>query len=173
MCARSLFHAPAGGDAGFTLIEVMAALTIFSVSILALTRGVTNSVRVAGDIEQRALASIVAENQIALARTDPSFLLGTTETRRGESLVRGVEFTWRAEREDTPAPDLFEVTVSVSDPAEERLLIERITLVTTIEEPTPIDDEEAPDGEPGAGDPGDEEPGDDPDDAPDNEKLAP
>ena len=134
-------------EGGFTLVEVLASLVIFSVSILALTRGVTNGIRVTGDIETRTLASIVAENQLALATSDPQFLTDATSTRTGESTQLDREFVWTATREATASPSLFEVVVEVG--SGDQLLITRRTYVGDLLAPPPPPseggEEEAPD----------------------------
>ena len=138
-----------GKEAGFTLVEVLASLVIFSVSILALTRGVTNGIRVTGDIETRTLASIVAENQLARATSDPQFLTDATSTRTGEQTQLDRDFAWTATREATASPSLFEVVVEVE--SGDQLLITRRTYLGDLLAPPPpptkeIGEEEAPDG---------------------------
>lgn len=122
-------------DSGFTLVEVLASLVIFSVAILALTRGVTNGLRVSGDIETRTLASIVAENQLARAASDPQFLTATTPRRDGESTQLDQEFDWTATREPTASPSLSEVIIEVSQ--DDQLLISRRTFVGDLLTPPP------------------------------------
>lgn len=67
------------GETGFTLVEVLAALGIFSIAAIGMVHASTENTRTANLIEQRALARIAAENQIA-----------DTLTRRGQ-LEAGVE----------------------------------------------------------------------------------
>ena len=148
------------GDSGFTLVEVLASLVIFSVSILALTRGVTNGLHVTGDIETRTLASIVAENQLARATTDPQFLTASTRTRQGESTQLEHVFDWIGVREATASPSLFEVTVEVAH--DDQSLITRRTYVDDLLAPTPVNFPDAPEGTPENAPPS--EPDEDPDD---------
>ena len=55
-------------DRGFTLVEVMAALMIFSVAIVGLV-GVNNQgLRTVNAIEQKMIAGVVADNVIVEAR---------------------------------------------------------------------------------------------------------
>ncbi|MBC6412844.1 MAG: type II secretion system minor pseudopilin GspI, partial [Hyphomonadaceae bacterium] len=49
-------------DRGFTLIEVLAALIVFSIAILGLSQAGSQSVRSVGVLENRMLAGIVADN---------------------------------------------------------------------------------------------------------------
>jgi len=53
---------------GFTLIEVLAALVIFSIAIVGLTRATTQSVAHTQRLTHKTYASVVADNQLILAR---------------------------------------------------------------------------------------------------------
>jgi len=119
-------------DEGFTLVEVLAALVVFSVSVLALSESVTGGLRTAGALENRALAGIVADNQIAMARTDPAYLLESSAVRQGETEQMGRAFEWRIEREDTQLSDFYEVTIEVSE--NDQLMITRRTFLARIED---------------------------------------
>lgn len=57
--------APRVSDAGFTLVEVLAALAIFSVAALGLVQVSLENTRTARTVETRALASLVADNRLA------------------------------------------------------------------------------------------------------------
>ncbi len=56
---------------GFTLIEVMVALVVFSVVSVALVRNTTTSLRQSGMIENRTIAWWIAENEMASLRMLP------------------------------------------------------------------------------------------------------
>ncbi len=56
---------------GFTLLEMLVALAIFSLAALALVRLQAVSVRTAADLDQRTLAEIVARNLAFERITDP------------------------------------------------------------------------------------------------------
>ena len=49
-------------DDGFTLIEVLASLLIFSLAIIGLTRSSMESVRTASVLQNKSYAAIVADN---------------------------------------------------------------------------------------------------------------
>ena len=57
-------------DAGFTLMEVLAALLIFSVSTLGLVASVNSSVRLGTEVELKTYGGIVAENAVAVLQAD-------------------------------------------------------------------------------------------------------
>lgn len=67
----------AGGSSerGFTLIEMLVALSVFSIAALALLRLDAFAVMTTADIDQRTVAQIVAQNEAALALTDPGPLV--------------------------------------------------------------------------------------------------
>lgn len=78
---------------GFTLLEMLVALAIFSLAGLALVRLQAVSVRTAADLDARVIAGMVARN-IAFERlTDP-----TPPTRgdsEGDIVNAGRSFHWR------------------------------------------------------------------------------
>ena len=89
-----------GKRGGFTLVEVLVALAIISIALLAALRVAglgTNSV---GELRARLLAGWVAENvlaeQSARAEWPPLGIL------RGSQRQGGIEFAWREEVIATP-----------------------------------------------------------------------
>ena len=96
---------------GFTLIEVLVALAIISVALLAslrLAAGSTNSV---GDLRQRLLAGWVAENLLAEQRARGTWL--PLEGLRGTTSQGGLEFYWREDVVAMPHPAFRRVDVRV------------------------------------------------------------
>jgi general secretion pathway protein I len=96
---------------GFTLVEVLVALAIISIALLAALRvagGGTNSV---GELRARLLAGWVAENILAeqRARGDwpPAGILTGTQHQGG------TEFSWREEVIATPNPAFRRVDIHV------------------------------------------------------------
>lgn len=87
-------------DSGFTLIEVLVALAIISIALLASLRvagGTTNNV---GELRARLLADWVAENVLAEQRARGTWLpLGM---QRGIQRQASMEFTWREDITTTP-----------------------------------------------------------------------
>lgn len=85
---------------GFTLIEVLVALAIISIALIASLRvagGGTNSV---AELRARLLAGWVAENILAEQRARGAWLpLGM---QRGTERQGGIEFAWREEVIVTP-----------------------------------------------------------------------
>ena len=68
-------------DAGFTLIEMLVALSVFSIAALALMRLDVFALSTAGDLDARAMANLVVRNEAALAATDVGPIVrGTSQT---------------------------------------------------------------------------------------------
>ena len=111
--------------AGFTLVEVLVALAIISIALLASLRvagGGTNSV---GELRARLLAGWVAENILAEQRARGVWLpLGM---QRGTERQGGIEFAWREEVIATPNPAFRRVDVFVFAAPEESRSLARLT----------------------------------------------
>ena len=60
------------GEAGFTLLEMLVALSIISIAALTLVRLDAYAVRTAGDLDESTMAGIVAQNRAVELWTDPS-----------------------------------------------------------------------------------------------------
>ncbi len=105
-------------QAGFTLVESVTALFVFSVAAVAVLELNAQNARAASWIETSVYARIVADNQLALA-------LGSADLPRGE--VLGEEELagrlWRWSRNVTPTvdADIDRVDVIVAAAGEERV----------------------------------------------------
>jgi general secretion pathway protein I len=70
-----------GKQAGFTLIEMLVALSVFAIAALALMRLDGFALSTAADLDARAMANLVVRNEAALAATDPGPIVrGTTQS---------------------------------------------------------------------------------------------
>jgi len=76
---------------GFSLIEVLVALTVFAVAALALLRLTAVGLQGSGDLDRRLLREVVAGNLAAQWSTDP-VLAGDGE---GELVNAGRRFVWQ------------------------------------------------------------------------------
>jgi general secretion pathway protein I len=110
---------------GFTLVEVLVALAIVSIALLAALRAAGQGTNAAGELRLRLFASWVAEDRLAEHRARGDWLaLGIG---RGVQSQGGVEFAWREEVIATPNPAFRRVDVFVSAPAEESRALARLT----------------------------------------------
>jgi general secretion pathway protein I len=103
--------------AGFTLIEVLIALAIVAIALIAALRAAGQSTANVGELRTRLLAGWVAENILAEHRARGEWLpLGM---ERGGQREGGTEFLWRREVIPTPNPAFRRVDVFVSAANEE------------------------------------------------------
>lgn len=114
-------------DAGFTLIEVLAALLIFSVAIIGLTRAGAESARAVSAIDNKMLASIVADNQLVIARQ--TFPKAGTVTGREETMSR--VFNYEIETARTETRGLYRLVVKVRAREGTQVLVERTAFKST------------------------------------------
>jgi general secretion pathway protein I len=102
---------------GFTLVEVLVALAIISIALLAALRvagGGTNSV---GELRSRLLAGWVAEDILAEQRARGEW--PSLGIRRGAQRQGGIEFAWREEVIATPNVTFRRVDIRVFAAPEE------------------------------------------------------
>lgn len=103
------------GSRGFTLVEVMVALAVFSLAALALIRLSGATVRSAALLSDTVVAQMVARNvaidAITAARAPTLGRSGGVEQNGGR--------TWRWTRDVRPTGDarILRIDVAVSDPA--------------------------------------------------------
>jgi general secretion pathway protein I len=101
-------------ESGFTLIEMLVALAVFSLAALALIRLNAATVRTSADVATRTMGQIVAQNIVAETLTDPTApaigrAVGTTENG-------GRSWIWSRTTSRTADPAIVRVDVTVTDP---------------------------------------------------------
>ncbi|KCZ94303.1 type II secretion system minor pseudopilin GspI [Hyphomonas johnsonii] len=99
-------------NSGFTLVEVLAALGVFSISAIGLIHLSTQTSIGARQVDMRALAEIEASNLMADALTAPPPL--ATGLMAGSADQRGRSFDWRRIASPTQEPGLILVDITVS-----------------------------------------------------------
>lgn len=110
---------------GFTLVEVLVALAIVSIALLAALRAAGQATNAVGELRSRLLAGWVAENRLAEHRARGDWL--QVGIGRGRQSQGGAEFAWREEVIATPNPAFRRVDVFVSAPAEESRPLAHLT----------------------------------------------
>ena len=111
--------------AGFTLVEVLVALAIVSIALLASLRAAGQGTNNSGELRSRLLAGWVAENLLAEQRARGDWLpLGI---QRGAGRQGGIEFAWREEVIATPNSAFRRVDVFVFAAPEESRSLARLT----------------------------------------------
>lgn len=97
-------------DSGFTLVEVLVSLAIFSLAIVGLNRAATLAVGTTADLDARIHAGFVADNAVVLSRMEPL----STDTQRAQAASGPHAFEVLTRTAQTELPGFFEITVSVS-----------------------------------------------------------
>ena len=113
---------------GFTLIEVMVALTILAVALAAGYRALGQSSNNADLLKRRALASWVAQNHLSAIqlRQAPGI------TTAGRSTMGGIDFTWRTTLVQTPNPTFRRIEIVVADVADPEYQLARVAAYLSI-----------------------------------------
>ena len=114
-------------ESGFTLVEVLAALMIFSLSIIGLTHAGTETVKTASYLEQKILAGVVADNQLSLARISES----SGRTKRGTERQMAQEFEYEVVRNTTDVDGFYTLTVTVKSTLSDQNLVVRTAYVAS------------------------------------------
>ena len=104
---------------GFTLIEVMVALTIAALGLSVVAASVSQMVDAATAMQQRTYASWIAQNKIAELRL--ANVVPEVSSTSGLTTYAGAEWEWRATISETGVENLFRVDVAVSAPGTEEI----------------------------------------------------
>ena len=108
-------------ERGFTLVEVLVSLAIFSLAIVGLNRAATLAVTGTATLQTRTHAGFVADNAVVLSRLDP--LRVGTERREAES--GGMFFEVEVETVRTEQAGFYELRVRVREAGRDRVVSER------------------------------------------------
>jgi general secretion pathway protein I len=115
-------------NAGFTLIEMMVALAIFSLAALALVRLQGATVRNTATVDAQAMAQIVANNIAVESLTDSG--VPTIGDSSGQEQNGGQAWRWSRTVATTADPKIIRIDIAVADPRGRpaaRLTLARIT----------------------------------------------
>jgi len=104
---------------GFTLLEMMVALAVFSLGVLALVNLAGENVRTGGLLEARTFAGVVADNRAVEAVTSPALPLGET---RGEEEAADRVWEWTRRVSRTDDRDILRVDIAVREKGQAQVL---------------------------------------------------
>lgn len=96
-------------ERGFSLLELMMAVSLLSLAVIPLLVNQGNALRNAARLEERALAAMVAENII----TEMTAQETVPKTRKGRQTMGGLRFTYRIKTEMDGRTELTRLTVEV------------------------------------------------------------
>lgn len=97
---------------GFTLIEVMVALTIVALSLTAVTASLSQMIDAGQTMRDRTYASWIAQNRITELRL--AFETPEVGATNGEVQYANTDWAWRAVVSETGVEDLYRIDVAVS-----------------------------------------------------------
>jgi general secretion pathway protein I len=100
-----------GRAPGFTLIEVLVALAVIAVALLALTRTAGLQVQAFDGLRERTLAGWVAANVLAEARLAP--VAPSTGRSDGHERLGNRDWRWTREVQPTPEPAIRRIDIRV------------------------------------------------------------
>jgi general secretion pathway protein I len=100
--------------AGFTLIEVMVALAIIALSLLAVSSVMGDMIDKSNAMREKTFGSWIAQNKIAELRL--ANVLPEVSVTSGEIEYANGTWYWRAEISETGIENLFRANVTVSFP---------------------------------------------------------
>lgn len=114
-------------SSGFTLIEVMIAMTVFVVIAIAISETASLRINNLIHLSDKTLASFVAENRVTEIQLNSLPEVGTSKTTNE---MAGREWLINTTVEETPFPGIRRITVGVSDASrKDSQLISLVTLM--------------------------------------------
>lgn len=109
---------------GFTLLEILVALSLLAIGLAAAMRAVTQSTDTVAALQSRQLAGWVAENQLTLLRASRSWPeLGSSQ---GAALMGPQAFVWRMQVSPAPLGRFRRVEIQVYPQDSEGALLSRL-----------------------------------------------
>ena len=105
---------------GFTLIEVLVALTILGIALAAASRAASVAADSAREARLRTIATWVAQNRVAELTATKSF--PAAGTINGRTQMAGIDFEWRQLAAETPNAAFRKVELKVLRPGDTQSL---------------------------------------------------
>lgn len=100
-------------DAGFTLIEVLLALSILAIALTALLKATASAVNGTRQIKEKNISHLVAMQSISMLQ------LGLVQAKIGQNITKkmdifGQTWFWNANITSTPVKTLEKITITTS-----------------------------------------------------------
>ena len=109
-------------EGGFSLLEVVVALVVFSLGALAAMNVLGQGGRSAAAQEERLIASIIAENRLAEAMLQVD--TPSPGPGRGTERAMGRDWSWEMRVDPSPEPRILRIDVAVRLDGERQILAE-------------------------------------------------
>lgn len=100
-------------NAGFTLIEILIALVILSVALMAMIKSTSQNIKDTVYIQNKTIATWVGTQVINEIRTGLLKMSLGSESLKDETEMLGRKWDWKASMTTTPNPHIKKVTVKV------------------------------------------------------------
>lgn len=110
---------------GFTLIEVMLALAVFSIAGIALLSTASNNARNIGYLESKMFANWVASNQLVAASLDKKW--PPKNNVKGQATLAGRDWFWQQKVLKTADDDMHAIVMEVRLREDDELAISSLT----------------------------------------------
>lgn len=108
-------------DEGFSLLELIVAIGVLSLAVIPMIGSQNTSIRHIAMIEEKALASMVAEDMVATFVGQE--FASAPGKQQGETTQGGLDFNWTANIVKVPGTRMLSVTVTVSSIRDSRSLV--------------------------------------------------
>jgi general secretion pathway protein I len=122
---------PGQGACGFTLLEVLTAMTVLAIALGAAIKAISDGARTTAYIEEQTLAHWLALNKIAEQRL--STTLPSVGSQGGSTQFAGQQWHWTAVLSATPDAATRRLQIEIRrPPGEGRPLITRIAFLPAV-----------------------------------------
>ncbi|WP_371187738.1 type II secretion system minor pseudopilin GspI [Thalassotalea maritima] len=115
---------------GFTLIEVLLALTIFAIAGTAVMGVASTSLVGTANLEIKSIASWVASNQLVEVNLQQAW---PPQKKKGKEEMAGHEWHWQRIIEETEDPNMRAVTIEVREQLNDQYPV--VSMVTYVSNP--------------------------------------
>ena len=128
-----MLHRPQQTARGFTLLEVLIALAVLAIGMIAVIGTAGTSTREAAELKDETFAHWVAMNELTSLRLEPAW--PDVGTHKGKAEMAGQHWRWQAVISKTSDPDLLRADIDVSDASEPDTVV--TSLIGFIGQPPP------------------------------------
>lgn len=100
-------------ESGFTLIEVLLALSIIAIALTALLKGISQNVETTRRIKEKTISHWIAMQGVAMIQLNLLQINQSQETTQDTTMLNE-HWYWRAKVSTTPLKNIQKIVISVS-----------------------------------------------------------